>query len=569
MSNLPIIKNRKRKSPLRVGVHLCRLAIFVAILAMIRWGRPTESQTAEKLESHPVAIQFLEDWKPGSTIEPWSEAKQAWPISVGGKADGLLIQTSPRSDSIVGYSGSSNVLVLIDQSQAIQGVQILSSGDTIDHVRAVREDDAFLDSFVGLKKGSDFSQIDAVSGATLTSHAIVASVAGRIDGSNLSLKFEATPRIENVKKLFPEATRLEVSRPSIFLVHGPAGQQLGSLLTTTPTADDLSGYQGPTAVMLGFVDGKCVGVVVDQTYENQPYASYLDDDAPFQKLYRGKTLLEVAAMTTGDAGIDGVSGATMTSQCVAEGITLTAQQVNNPKPGIVIRKASSWWIDAVTIVLTVVGLMISLGWIRPRKFRWVYLLAVIVFLGFVGGQMLSQALFVGWAMSSVPWQVAPGLVFLAAVALITPAVSKHQPYCHQVCPFGAMQQLARNRIGKETGLAKRLRSLLVRFGRWVPFVLLLVIVWAASMRVDFNLASIEPFDAFSFRVAGWATIGVFAAGMIVSLFVPMAYCRHGCPTGSVLDWLKFRGDSERLGVADAAALVLLLLAAIFNFMPST
>jgi len=549
----PVLLPRGERGASRVGArsilfHLCRVALFIGILVIIRWGGPSPAQTATDLELDPLAQQFVQDNSPSSQIEPWQESKQGWPISNQDQPKGLLIQTSPQSDSIIGYSGSTNCLVLINEDQSVASVRILHSGDTVDHVRALKEDETFFDSF----------------GATLTSHAIVASVARRIDGSNLSLKFDATPSMENVRKLFPDATRLDQSKPSAFVVFGANGPPLGQVLMTTPWADDLSGYQGPTAALLGFVEGKCIGVVVDQTYENQPYASYLDDDVPLQKLYRDKSLLAISVLTPESEGIDGVSGATMTSLCVAEGIAIAAKNVGKPPGNIPLRKAWSWWIDGVTILLTAVGLLMSLNWIKLKKLRWLYLLAVIVFVGFVGGQMLSQALFVGWAKSSIPWQVAPGLVVLAAVSLITPAVSKHQPYCHQICPFGAMQQLARNRVAKQNELSKRLRSILAYLGSWIPFGLLALTVWAACTRSGFNLASIEPFDAFSFRVAGWATIGVFVVGMVSSLFSPMAYCRHGCPTGSVLDWLKFRGDSEKLGLRDLAAVVLLVLTLVLS-----
>ena len=53
-----------------------------------------------------------------------------------------------------------------------------------------------------------------------------------------------------------------------------------------------------------------------------------------------------------------------------------------------------------------------------------------------------------------------------------------------------------------------------------------------------SLVDIEPFDAWVFRVAGWATITVAIVGLVASLFVPMAYCRYGCPTGALLKFLQ-------------------------------
>ena len=75
-----------------------------------------------------------------------------------------------------------------------------------------------------------------------------------------------------------------------------------------------------------------------------------------------------------------------------------------------------------------------------------------------------------------------------------------------------------------------------------------------------NLAAIEPFDAYLFRVAGWATIAIAIGGLVASLFLPMAYCRFGCPTGSLLNYLRLHGRSDHLSLRDLAALALLALA---------
>ncbi|MCA9071915.1 MAG: hypothetical protein KDA84_23465, partial [Planctomycetaceae bacterium] len=63
-----------------------------------------------------------------------------------------------------------------------------------------------------------------------------------------------------------------------------------------------------------------------------------------------------------------------------------------------------------------------------------------------------------------------------------------------------------------------------------------------------------------FRIAGTATIGIFVVGLVASLFVPMAYCRFGCPTGALLGYLRFHGQSDRFTRKDAAAIGLLAMA---------
>jgi Na+-translocating ferredoxin:NAD+ oxidoreductase RnfG subunit len=520
------------------------------------------------LESNPGALEFVNESLPKAfEILPAKNDTNGNRISDHfGETLGAVLQTSPQSDHVIGYSGPTNCLVLLDSNNRILSVGIAESGDTVDHIEAVKRDSRFLKSFSGIGFGETekWKQIDAVSGATLSSYSVIAAVANRMGGQAQSLKFDPEPDMNKVYDLIAYPQRLEpTDQPGVWDVYSET-EKIGSLLSTSPRADHLSGYQGPTKTLAAFgVDGKCVGLIVDHTYENQPYASYLDDDQSFQKIYRGKTIAEIAELVPQENGIDGVSGATMTSVCVAEALSLAAKKaIEKPKPVSAFAKFSnrsslSWWADILTVLLTVIG--ICLSFLRDGKhksFRIAYQVAVILFLGFVNGHMLSQASIVGWSKSAVPWTVAPGLVFLSLAALAVPIFSKRQPYCHHICPFGAVQQLAIKRIAWKFKIPKWLDRVL----GLLPFALLSLVVYVAMSKTNFNLASIEPFDGFAFRVAGWATISVFLIGVIASLFSPMAYCRYGCPTGALLGFLRFRGDSDRIGTRDWAAMALLTLA---------
>ena len=84
---------------------------------------------------------------------------------------------------------------------------------------------------------------------------------------------------------------------------------------------------------------------------------------------------------------------------------------------------------------------------------------------------------------------------------------------------------------------------------------------AALWRLPVDLAGIEPFDAYAFRAAGAATLAVAGAGLAASLFVPMAYCRYGCPTGAALGYLRRHARSGRLTLRDLFAAALAATAA--------
>jgi polyferredoxin len=81
------------------------------------------------------------------------------------------------------------------------------------------------------------------------------------------------------------------------------------------------------------------------------------------------------------------------------------------------------------------------------------------------------------------------------------------------------------------------------------------------------LVDIEPFDAYLFPVAGWATITIALVGLAASLFVPMAYCRYGCPTGALLQFLRFNAASDRWSSRDWVAATYTGLAAVLYLVP--
>ena len=62
------------------------------------------------------------------------------------------------------------------------------------------------------------------------------------------------------------------------------------------------------------------------SYDNEPYVGYVRDDRYFLRLFNDQTLEALANRSLQDQQVEGVSGATMTSQAMAEGLVLAAHQ---------------------------------------------------------------------------------------------------------------------------------------------------------------------------------------------------------------------------------------------------
>ena len=145
---------------------------------------------------------------------------------------------------------------------------------------------------------------------------------------------------------------------------------------------------------------------------------------------------------------------------------------------------------------------------------------------------------------------------LTAAAMLLPITTKRNLYCTHLCPHGALQQLALHWARPRFHLSRRWRAILLL----IPASLLVWTLLVAMTHWQFSLVNIEPFDAYVFRVAGWATLSIAIVGFVASLFVPMAYCRYGCPTGALLEYLRRNARSDRLTRRDALAVGCLLAA---------
>jgi thiamine biosynthesis lipoprotein len=95
----------------------------------------------------------------------------------------------------------------------------------------------------------------------------------------------------------------------------------------------------------------------------------------------------------------------------------------------------------------------------------------------------------------------------------------------------------------------------------LPPLLLAVAFFCAIAVPKTILNQMEPFD---FWILGKAAIipGILAVlGLAASFFIPMAYCRYGCPTGALLSFMRTASSREGFGRRDFFALLVLMLGA--------
>src|SRR6266496_642662 len=156
-----------QKLPLLLRVYRAAVLLSLIVLAhqQARWLQAQRGAF--------ISLRLARQFFPAANRVQLRDAERGLHFVTDARGDtiGCLLTTSPQTDAIIGYSGPNNLLIALDTGGAIAGLELLSSGDTEEHVQKVKRDPGFLRTFIGWKPGETL-KIQGVSGATLTSFAI-------------------------------------------------------------------------------------------------------------------------------------------------------------------------------------------------------------------------------------------------------------------------------------------------------------------------------------------------------------------------------------------------------------
>jgi hypothetical protein len=531
---------------------------------------PRESVSGGSLAPAVDQLDISRIQMTGVRLESEPDANGMWRIvDADENLIALVARTLPAASDVVGYRGPTEASIIFDPQLKIISVGLLNSADTEEHVDAVIGNEPFFRQFEGWSWGGPPAdiEIDAVSGATLTSLALAEGVLKRIGGARPSLVFGNALYVEEIRDWFPDAVAVDDVSGD---VRDEKRDIVGRVLRSGPLSDDVIGYQGPTELLIKLSpDDRVESMRIRKSFDNEPYVDYVRTEAGFWKIFVGKSLRELAEFVPQDAGVEGVSGATMTSLAVADTVVAAAKTArrklaaqNRPQPNV--WQSIRWTrADLATIfMLMLAGIFSRIGWFNLHTPRWLWLLAVIVVIGLWSGNLISMALVAGWSAEGVAWRLAPGLSAIAAVTLLVPPISKGNPYCNHLCPHGAVQQLIKPGARQRRHL--RLSRTANRWLTRIPGATLVVAYLALITTPSIDLSSWEPFHAYLFRIAGWGSFALAAASLALAAVIPMGYCRLGCPSGRLLDYLRRSAVSDRIRTSDYVAVGLFAVAIILR-----
>lgn len=336
-------------------------------------------------------------------------------------------------------------------------------------------------------------------------------------------KYEFVMSIDEAKTHFPKADSISRNENNSYHIY-ENGNIIGLAVNTSPFSDDIFGYNSITPLTI-YIDenDKIIEVEVCPNKESRGYMNKVLKSG-YLKSWDGLDIVEAL-----NHQVDAVSGCTYTSTAISQSLQIRLQELTSQKA-----KLHSWDWNLFTkqlcvLIVTILALICFFNPKKTKKLRIITLSLSILILGFWSNSLLSLAMFYNWITNGISLTMQLVIIFIAAVSIILPLVTKKSFYCQYLCPFGAVQEfVGMIPVKKITVSAK-----LYKFFAVLRKVILLTLLVLLASGVTFDLSMVEPFSIFSYQTIIFEVALLTAVIVVASIFIKKPWCNYICPTGTI------------------------------------
>lgn len=335
--------------------------------------------------------------------------------------------------------------------------------------------------------------------------------------------------IEDAQKIFPEAASMRRLSLDELVIKNVDDEELGSILHNMPSCEKIIGYASYIPFYVGVDKDKNILGLVLQENKETPW---------FIKKIEAAGLLQAWNGVETEAAIfhkvDAVSGATMTSKAIMDGVRLRMaayEEVEAERQGLTFGQMA---IEALAWGFFGVSIFAFLPKSPLAKRRRYVLLGAVLVPGFLLARFLSLDLLENWAITGIPLSSKLYMVALFVISIFVPLFTGKGYYCAWYCPFGAAQELVGSFRKKKISFSGGTGRFLIK----LRIMILIVVCLLLLMGVALNLNYVEPFSAFAVRSAPAGVLYFALVVLILSIFIRRPWCNYFCPTGQVLDCVR-------------------------------
>lgn len=341
----------------------------------------------------------------------------------------------------------------------------------------------------------------------------------KTDGSSTET-FDFELKINDCYDYFPAAASLQKINNQQYQIYNSDKKPIGNAFGYRGE----QGYGGRIPLfVLTDINDVVKGIILGNHYESSDYFKDLINSG-FLFHWNGIKRSKIISHE-----VDIASGATISSKAIISGV----------KSAMAGRKIAANYnvISIENLLSLLLLLLLTIAYLKPKwliRYRTILQVFSIVIFGFWLTRLLSLGQILSWFSTGINWkaQLFIGVVFILSVLL--PVFFGKAFYCSWVCPYGAAQELCGKVNSKKIRISPKNIKIL-NYTREGIFFIIMVIFWTGFV---FDVSLVEPFAAFSITNTGYFTLGLAGFFLVISLFVPKAWCNYFCPTGYVLEWIR-------------------------------
>jgi electron transport complex protein RnfG len=171
---------------LTIGLKLFAIclvvAVMLAVVNQVTMGPIQAQKTAADEKALTLAVPEADTFEDVAGYTPSGIVQRFYNAKKGSEQVGYCVKVAPK-----GFGGEIILMVGLDKDAAVTGISLVSMSETAG-VGTRTKDASFLTQFIGksgsitvVKKSPEEGQIEAISGATISSKAITAGVQAAID----------------------------------------------------------------------------------------------------------------------------------------------------------------------------------------------------------------------------------------------------------------------------------------------------------------------------------------------------------------------------------------------------
>lgn len=330
----------------------------------------------------------------------------------------------------------------------------------------------------------------------------------------------------------PNADRIESSKNGNYV--GYANDEILGYISVGVA----SGYGGPVQMAVATdLQGVVTGLSLVRHIETPSFFERVAKDGLVPRLI-GKTYSDDFKL---GKDVDGISGATYTSQGIAESVFNATQDIASQELNITLPPSAAAEIKfgAPEITLLALFLLRLIGNKAPttfyKKLRWLSLITGMVFLGFIYTNPLTISLINKMLLGFWPdWHTHLYWYMLLFGVVISLVVFEKNAYCEWICPFGATQECMGKLGGAKAHNLNRFKSHM----RWLQRGVALTAIVLALIYRNPGISSYEIFGALFDLEGSIAQLILLGLVLLASLFVLRPWCRYLCPMHPIESFIK-------------------------------